>query len=124
MKTRLETTLLLLIALLFCLPHSVTVQTKLAEPPEKVVPAAVDEDANVPAEVEKASLGGTRNVHRVGDLFLAGQFTPEDVAIIKQAGINRVVSLQTDGEVKWDEEQAVLDAGMNSTPSQSKVLNP
>ena len=65
-----------------------------------------------PASVEAAELGGTKNVHRVGNLFLAGQFEKEDIEAIKQAGIGRVITLRTDKEVDWNEKELVESAGL------------
>lgn len=78
-------------------------QTKIA--PTEVAPGEL-------AEVKDASLGNTKNVHQVGDLFLSGQFDEADIAALKDAGIARVITLRTDGEVKWDEKKAVEDAGL------------
>jgi ubiquinone/menaquinone biosynthesis C-methylase UbiE/protein tyrosine phosphatase (PTP) superfamily phosphohydrolase (DUF442 family) len=66
----------------------------------------------VPAAVESSALGQTRNVHRCGQLYCAGQFTPEDVSLLKETGIQRVISLRTEGEVDWDQEAALQEAGI------------
>jgi SAM-dependent methyltransferase/protein tyrosine phosphatase (PTP) superfamily phosphohydrolase (DUF442 family) len=113
MQRRARTINLFLIPVVLCIPHTLPAQQpQVAEPPGRVEATAADKTSEGPAEVEKASLGNTKNVHRVGELYLAGQFSPEDIAAIKRAGIERVVSLRTEGEVKWDEEQAILDAGL------------
>ena len=62
--------------------------------------------------VKTAKLGETRNVHRCGDLYLAGQFSPQDIEKIKAAGITRVISLRTDGEIDWDQKTALDNAGL------------
>ena len=62
--------------------------------------------------VEKAELGETRNVHRCGELFLAGQFGPQDIAKIKAAGITRVISLRTNGEIDWNQKKALDEADL------------
>ena len=62
--------------------------------------------------VKNAKLGETRNVHRCGDLYLAGQFSPQDIEKIKAAGITRVISLRTDGEIDWDQKTALDNAGL------------
>ncbi len=61
-------------------------------------------------EVQKADLGSTKNAHVVGNIYLSGQFTPEDISEIQKAGIERVITLRTDGELKWDEQQVVEQA--------------
>lgn len=63
--------------------------------------------------VASATLGDARNVHVVGTLFIAGQFSEGSVEAIKAAGVRRVVSLRTPGEVKWDEAGAVREAKMS-----------
>ncbi len=71
------------------------------------------QDATQPAApVEVSELGGTRNVHRVGNLFLAGQFGLNDVEVIKTAGIETVISLRSTGEIFWDERLAVEQSGL------------
>ncbi len=62
--------------------------------------------------VVEAELGQTRNVHRCGNLFLAGQFIVDDLDKIKAAGIERIISLRTEGEISWDEPAAVEQADL------------
>ncbi len=69
-------------------------------------------DQAVPA-VETATLGDTNNVHRVGWLFLSGQFTPADIEAIKEANITRVITLRKPEELKWDEKVAIEAAGLH-----------
>ncbi len=93
-----------LIFVVLCLhaPFSATAQE--SKPETEVSPK--------PAKVEAVELGDTKNVHRVGDLFLAGQFTKEDLDKIKNAGVERVITLRTEGEIDWDEKQLVENAGL------------
>lgn len=63
-------------------------------------------------EVKEAKLGETRNVHVCGDLYTSGQFTEDDIAKLKEAGIKRVISLRTDGEVDWSEAEKLEGAGL------------
>ena len=81
-----------------CLPYSLTAQTKTEKPTAK--------------PVVNSSLGQTKNVHRCGSLFFSGQFSSGDVSIIKQAGVQRVISLRTKGEIEWDEAAVLKDAGL------------
>lgn len=62
--------------------------------------------------VQKAELGQTRNAFRIDNLFLSGQFAPDDLGIIKRAGIDRIISLRTEGEIEWDEKGLVEAAGI------------
>jgi SAM-dependent methyltransferase/protein tyrosine phosphatase (PTP) superfamily phosphohydrolase (DUF442 family) len=65
-----------------------------------------------PLQVEEAALGKTANVHRVGALYLSGQFEPSDIAELKSAKIARVITLRKPEEIKWDEKREVEAAGM------------
>ena len=65
-----------------------------------------------PKPIERAQLGKTKNVHKAGDqLYFAGQFTPEDIELLKKQKFKRIITLRTDGEINWDEKKAVVDAG-------------
>ena len=44
---------------------------------------AASEKPSTPQVVQPAELGNTKNVHRIGNLFVAGQFGPDDVERIK-----------------------------------------
>ncbi len=63
-------------------------------------------------QVQPAQLGDTRNVHRCGQLFLAGQPTPDDISKLKQQGIQRVISLRMPQEVEWDEAGLLRKSGI------------
>lgn len=64
------------------------------------------------AAVEEAELGSTKNVHRVGPIYLAGQPSQTDIAKLKSAGIRHVLDLRTEGEVNWDEPGELKKAGI------------
>ena len=64
------------------------------------------------SEVETAELGQTRNVHRVGNLFLSGQFTRDDITLIRERGIRNVISLRGEGELDWDEASLLEQSGI------------
>ena len=63
-------------------------------------------------DIKKSKLGTTKNVHQADKLFFAGQFTKDDLKIIGDAKVKRVITLRTDGEIDWDEQAAVEAAGM------------
>jgi uncharacterized protein (TIGR01244 family) len=65
-----------------------------------------------PQGLEKAEIGSTKNVHRLGDLWFGGQFAEEDIAELADAGIRRVITLREDGELGWDERAGVEAAGI------------
>jgi len=81
----------------------------LAQDMEPCPPASETAKSDRVESVEPAELGSTVNVHRSGDVYLSGQFQPEDIDALQAAGIKRVISLRTPGEIDWD-EQAVLEA--------------
>ncbi len=62
--------------------------------------------------VAAAKLGQTKNVHTCGSVYLAGQPTKEDIAVLKREGIRRVVTLRTSGEIQWEEGNEVKAAGL------------
>lgn len=64
------------------------------------------------SEVETTELGQTRNVHRVGNLFLSGQFTRDDIALLRERGIRNVISLRGEGELDWDEANLLKESGI------------
>lgn len=64
-----------------------------------------------PPAVQPAQLGQKLKVHLCGDkLCLAGQPSEDDIALIKESGFRRVISLRKDGEVDWDESARLRDA--------------
>jgi uncharacterized protein (TIGR01244 family) len=66
-----------------------------------------------PAALREAELGSTNNVHAVGNIYLAGQPTPDDMNALTERGVKTVVCLRKPGEVDYDEQAAVEAAGMN-----------
>ena len=65
-----------------------------------------------PNAVTEAKLGTTRNVHQVGNLFLAGQPSEADFKILKERKITRVITLRADSEIEWDEAAVAKASGM------------
>jgi SAM-dependent methyltransferase/protein tyrosine phosphatase (PTP) superfamily phosphohydrolase (DUF442 family) len=64
------------------------------------------------ANVESTQLGTTKNVHRVGDIYTAGQFSESDIEVLKSNKIGRIITLRTDGEIDWEEGAKVKAAGI------------
>jgi uncharacterized protein (TIGR01244 family) len=80
--------------------------------PEATGPRIESDDAAV-AGVEPASLGGIPNLTRAGNLYFAGQPSPDDWALLPGAGITAVITLRHDAELGgFDEEEAVRDLGL------------
>ncbi|KLU04857.1 secreted glycosyl hydrolase [Rhodopirellula islandica] len=82
---------------------------------EKIVPQggwknAGKRDAN--HKLEKAELPGTRNVHRAGPIWLAGQPDAQGLAAAKKAGVTRVITLRSERELDFDDEALVKEAGL------------
>lgn len=70
-----------------------------------------DATEGVPA-IENFKLGETRNVHRCGNVFLAGQPSQRDLARIKAHGIGRIVTLRQPDELNWNQAAAVKAQGL------------
>ena len=80
------------------------------------VQRSVESDSEVQeTRLQPAVLGEATNVHRLDDLFFSGQFNQEDIEVIKNENIARVISLRTDGEIDWDEKAALESAGIEFT---------
>lgn len=62
--------------------------------------------------VESSTIGETRNVHRLGELFFGGQIPKNDIPKLKEKKIERVISLRTRGEINWDEKTTVESKGI------------
>lgn len=62
--------------------------------------------------LQKKQLGDMRPVHAFGDIYLAGQPTPEDLTLLKQTGIKTIITLRKSNEISWDEATAVTQQGM------------
>lgn len=89
-----------------------TTASTAQEPPQADAVKVVPPGAAKALKVEPAELGSTKNVHRCGAIYLAGQPSPDDVAAIHEAGIKRVVTLRTDGELPWDERSTITEADL------------
>lgn len=87
----------------------------IPESAEKVVPQggwkmAGHRDMN--ARLENASIGSIPNLHRCGDILLAGQPSEQDLKLLAQSGYKTVITLRAAGEVAWNEKQVAEAAGM------------
>ena len=67
---------------------------------------------NSKSEVKQEKIGKTINVHSCGILFLAGQPSEADFKLMAERNIKRIITLRTDGEVAWNEQEVVKDAGL------------
>ena len=76
--------------------------TTNAQPPES---AKAD-------RLKKVKLGSISPLTAFGDIYLAGQPKPEEMALLKSHGIKTVICLRHKKELPWDEGTAVDNAGM------------
>ncbi len=65
------------------------------------------------AKLVRAKCGSTKNVHRFGNIYLAGQPQTEDLHVAREAGIKTIINLRQRKELDWDEAAAVKNAGLN-----------
>jgi uncharacterized protein (TIGR01244 family) len=64
--------------------------------------------------LKRVDMGSVANVHVFNErIYLAGQFTPVDVPLLKERGIQLVISVREDGEVNWDEKAALAKQGID-----------
>jgi protein tyrosine phosphatase (PTP) superfamily phosphohydrolase (DUF442 family) len=84
----------LLVALVCCLPSAGRAEDKLDE------------------KVQKCELGGIKQIHRLGDIYLAGQPTKDDLKIAKDKGLKTIVSVRGKNEIEWDEAAAAKELGI------------
>ncbi len=89
--------LTLVLALVGCTPE--------APPPEQPEPEPAP-------QLEPHTLGSLEKGHRLDDVYLAAQPSPEDFAAIKEAGIRTVVNLRHPDEAGFDEKSIVEELGM------------
>jgi uncharacterized protein (TIGR01244 family) len=76
-------------------------------------PATAPATTQPAAKLEPATCGKIARVHRLADVYLAGQPTAEDLAEAKRLGIKTVLNLRPDAELKgFDEPAAVEAAGL------------
>ena len=112
------------LAVSFLILTSVTTraETTLADQPTTAKKVATKEAATKAAASKKKTpkkealvkkqLGEMRPVHALGDIYLTGQPSTEDLTLMKQQGIKTVITLRKADEVSWDEATAVEQLGM------------
>ena len=71
-------------------------------------------------KIEKKTIGEIRPLHAFGDIYLAGHPTPEDLSLLKQEGVQTIITLCKRDEIAWDESVAVtqLDIKFFQVPFQ------
>lgn len=62
------------------------------------------------ATVEPTQCGDVKNMHQVGDLYLAGGVTPSDYPLLKDLGIKTVLSIRHDKETPDVDDAKLVEA--------------
>lgn len=89
-----------------------------------MLPTAEAEVASAPKEsIETCELGSTKNVHTLGNIVFSGQFQKDDIPALKEANITRVISFRPDGEIDWNEAEAVKAAGIDHVSIPFKAVD-
>ena len=97
-----------------------------AEQPSSPKPSSLKSSSSQPAsllaspkaptvkkmELQKKQFGDMQPLHTYGDIYLAGQPTPEDLTLLKQEGFKTIITLRKPNEVSWDEAATVTQHGM------------
>jgi uncharacterized protein (TIGR01244 family) len=69
--------------------------------------------ATAPAPVEPTQCGDVKNMHRIGDLYVAGGVTPDDYPLLKDLGIKTILNIRYDKETpNIDAEKLAETQGM------------
>jgi uncharacterized protein (TIGR01244 family) len=63
-------------------------------------------------ELQAVRCGTVKQLHALGDIWLAGQPSADDFAKLKERGIRTVLNLREKSELKWDEGEVVRGKGM------------
>ncbi len=74
--------------------------------------SAGEDQAREKIRLKKHQLGSTTPVHAFGNIYLAGQPSPDDLAIFRSKGIKTVITLRHTKELSWDEANAVKQNDM------------
>ena len=105
------------LSLTLALAATLSAAPKTDAAPKRNVTDAAANDAPEPSAIENkllpAKCGNTKNVHRFGAVYLAGQPQADDFSIAREAGIKTIINLRQRKELDWDEAAAVKKAGLN-----------
>ncbi len=88
--------LVIAVALSFSMAHA-------EDKPEKV---------ETPKKLEPAKCGSVKQLHALGDIYLAGQPSPEDFQEFKKRGVKSVLNLRTKEELDFDEAKTIKNLGL------------
>lgn len=81
---------------------------EMVDQPDDVVALAMLEfiHQRLADRLQAEEVGGMTPVHRCGELLLAGQPSPEDLAVLSERGIKTIISVRHSDEIDWDEAAA------------------
>lgn len=65
-----------------------------------------------PKKLEPAKCGSVKQLHALGDIYLAGQPSPEDFQEFKKRGVKSVLNLRTKEELDFDEAKTIKNLGL------------
>ena len=77
-----------------------------------VVGAGWVQGADKAAPVKAVKVGSVTPIHVCGDIYLAGQPSPEDLQAMRRLGVKSVITLRPRWELDWDEAAEVKKLGM------------
>lgn len=75
---------------------------------------AEDKTAKIesPKKLEPAKCGSVKQLHALGDIYLAGQPTAADFLEFKKRGVKSVLNLRTKEEMDFDEAKTIKSLGL------------
>ena len=76
------------------------------------VPPSATAPVQKKMELKKVKLGQVRNVHALGDVYLAGQPTREDLSLLQSKGFKTIITVRKASEVPWDEAAEAKKLGL------------
>ena len=65
-----------------------------------------------PKKLEPVKCGAVKQLHALGDIYLAGQPSPEDFQEFKKRGVKSVLNLRTKEELDFDEAKTIKNLGL------------
>lgn len=80
--------------------------------PQLVAKPILETPVVEPDGLHATSLGEITPVHKLDEIYLAGQPTEQDIAVLKENGFKTIISLRKSEEVSWDEADAIEKQGI------------
>ncbi|MCP5024501.1 MAG: hypothetical protein GY930_22390 [bacterium] len=73
-----------------------------------------DEPSVPPTVMQAVQLGGMDKLHKFGDVYLGGQPSEADLALLKERGVVSVINMRKAGEMSFDQEATLKGLGLAS----------